>query len=270
MTPLSCPKGHGPMGTKKTKKKMTFKGVDLAIEADAYVCDTCGFEAGTIESTGAVQRAIAEVYRRNTGLLTSEEIKRLRKAKGLTQQRLADLMRVGIASIKRWETGVVQSKSMDHALRSHLQAGCEGADVSGNRPFSISRVKLVARAFEQELGRRILKKNDEMLFAAKYLWYGDMVAMRELGRSMTGATYAALPHGPQLNNYRDLVDDIKAADETTAEPLSQEEIGLIRKIARKFSEDWGGYNAAHREEVWRRTTIGALIPYSCAPELTQV
>lgn len=34
-----------------------------------------------------------------------------------------------------------------------------------------------------------------MLYAAKYLWYADMVAFRDLGRSITGASYAALPMG---------------------------------------------------------------------------
>ena len=38
-----------------------------------------------------------------------------------------------------------------------------------------------------------------------------MVAFRNIGRSMTGATYAALPYGPQLNNYSDLIDEIKKA-----------------------------------------------------------
>jgi putative zinc finger/helix-turn-helix YgiT family protein len=258
------------MEAEKLKKKMTFKGVELAIEADAYVCARCGFEAGTIESAGAVQRAIAEAYRLKTGRLTSGEIKRLREAKGLTQHDLADRMQVGIASIKRWETGVVQSKSMDQALRSHLQGDCECADVSGNRPFSIPRIKLVAKMFEQALGKRLLKKADRWLFAAKYIWYGDMVAMRELGRSMTGATYAALPYGPQLNNYRDLLDDIMAADEAAAEPLSQEEIAIITKIARKFPRERMAYDAAHREKVWESATTGALIPYSCTHELTEI
>ncbi len=270
MTPFRCPKGHGPMGIKRTKKEMTFKGVDIAIEADAYVCDVCGFEAGTVESTGNVQHAFAEAYRRKAGLLTGEEIRALRKERGLTQQQLSEIMEVGIASIKRWENGLVQSKAMDNLLRVRLQDDSCALDVSGKRPFSIPRIKLVAKTFEQVLGRQVLKKRDKMLYASKYLWYGDMVAMRDLGRSMTGATYAALPYGPQLNNYRDLVDNIMAADETTAEPLSQEEIRIIEKIAHKLPEDRMVYDAAHKEKVWQRAATGAVIPYSCANELNDI
>jgi putative zinc finger/helix-turn-helix YgiT family protein len=258
------------MGAKKLEKQITFKGVDLVVQAQVFVCQTCGLEAGTIESTGALQRALAEAYRRKTGLLTSGEIKQLRQAKGLTQQQLADLIKGGIASIKRWETGVTQSKSMDHALRSQLQADCESSGVSGNRPFSIPRIKRVAKMFEQALGKRILRKNDKLLFAAKYLWYADMTAMRELGRSMTGATYAALPYGPQLNNYKDLLVDIMGADEAAAEPLSPEEERIIIKIAQRFPEQQMVYDAAHREKVWAGAATGALIPYSCAHELTEI
>jgi hypothetical protein len=74
----------------------------------------------------------------------------------------------------------------------------------------------VLDSFEKELGRPLLKKDDRMLYAAKYLWYADMVSFRDLGRGMTGATYAALPMSPQLNNYRDLVDEIFRADPGTA------------------------------------------------------
>ncbi len=94
--------------------------------------------------------------------------------------------------------------------------------------------------------------------------------MRALGRSMTGATYAALPFGPQLNNYRDLLEDIMAADEQTAEPLSREEERIIEEIARKFPKDQMIYDAAHREKVWSRAATGALIPYSCAHELAEI
>jgi hypothetical protein len=109
-----------------------------------------------------------------------------------------------------------------------------GQHVSGNRELSLSRIKLVATHFESFLKFKLLVRDDKFLFVAKYLWYADMLAFRSLGRSMTGATYAALPYGPQLNNYRDLVDDIKnSTDESEA--LSEEELRIVRQIAEKFS-----------------------------------
>ena len=123
------------------------------------------------------------------------------------------------------------------------------------------------RQFESILVKRILKKRDKMLFAAKYLWYADMVAFRELGQSMTGSTYAALPYGPQLNNYRELIDEIKNADETSTEPLTPEEKRIINRISRTFPEEQMVYDAAHREKIWEEKTPGEIIPYSDSAKL---
>lgn len=270
MKTLNCPKGHGPMELKNIRKDIVFKGVDLSFETDAYVCPVCGLEAGPVETAGTLQRRIADAYRTQKDLLTGEEIRTLRKRRNLTQEQLAEQMNIGIASIKRWETGTVQSASMDQALRMQLQCRVPINSVSGNRQISLERIKLVAGQFEFLLGEKLLIKGDKLLFLAKYLWYADMLAFRWLGRSMTGATYAALPYGPQLNNYRDLVDAIRNSDETAPEPLSEEELRIIKRIAEKFPNKHMAYDAAHREKVWVETATGALIPYSCAAELTEI
>jgi DNA-binding transcriptional regulator YiaG len=228
------------------------------------------FHSDDLETSGAVQRAIADAYRRKPGLLTGDEIKSLRKERGLSQQALADLVSVGVASVKRWETGLIQSKSTHHALRVHLQCEEPRSDgYTGTRVFSLERVKLVLRSFENKLRKRLLKKADRMLFAAKYLWYADMVAYRELGRSMTGATYAALPYGPQLNNYRDLVDEIERADESVVESLTTDELRIIERLANMFPDERMIYDAAHREEEWKRKRTGAVILCSESIELTE-
>jgi hypothetical protein len=115
-----------------------------------------------------------------------------------------------------------------------------------------------------------LKKNDKLLFAAKYLWYVDMLAFKTLGRSMTGSTYAALPYGPQLNNYRDLVDEIMSADESLEDALTAEEIKIIETIVKKFPHEQMVYDAAHRERIWQNAVNGALLSYLQARDLTGV
>jgi hypothetical protein len=115
-----------------------------------------------------------------------------------------------------------------------------------------------------------MKKNDKMLFAAKYLWYADMTAFRKTCEGITGATYAALTYGPQMNNYRELIDDIRRAGDTDAEPLSEEEKGIIVGIAQRFPQDQMVYDASHREAVWKEKATGALIPYSDAVRLKEI
>ena len=270
MKRLSCPKGHGTMALEKIIKELNFKGTNISFEADTYVCPECGIEAGTIETAGKIQRLAADAYCEKKGLLTSSEIKHLRSTCKLTQQQLADLMKVGVASIKRWETGIVQSKSMDNLLRSHLQCTIQTNNYSGNREISLPRIKLVAREFEKILGKKLLRIGDQFLFLAKYLWYADMVAFRQLGRGLTGASYAAITYGPQLNNYRDLVKPVKKSDENTAEPLSSEELEIIQQVAKKFPKEQMVYDAAHREKVWKEAAIGSLISYKLTNELTEI
>jgi putative zinc finger/helix-turn-helix YgiT family protein len=270
MKALNCPRGHDQMKLQKITKTVTFRGMEIPCQVEAYICPECGMEAGTVNSAGAIQQELADVFRKRVGLLTGGDIKSLRKKRGLTQRALADLLKIGVASIKRWETGLIQSKSMDHALRLHLTGNRLKDDFSGNRPFSITRIKLVINTFEKKLERTLFRKTDRMLYAAKYLWYADMLAFRDLGNSMTGAGYAALPLGPQLNNYRDLVEEIKKADESRAEPLTDEELLIILKIVKTFPEDRRVYEAAHREKIWQDKPVGATIPYSEAKGLSEI
>ena len=264
---MDCPSGHGKMVLKKAKQRMTFRGVKIIVPMEQYRCTVCGVEAGTVNQTARIQKTIADAYRKAANLLTGNEIVEKRKRLGLTQETLAKRMNVGIASIKRWEGGTIQSKSMDHALRIALVGQSIGDSCTGNREFSIPRIKLVLKEFESVLGKHILKKNDKMLFAAKYLWYADMVAHREKGESLTGSTYAALPYGPQLNNYKDLIQDIIEADESEAKPLSREEKRIITRIAMKFPKERMAYDAAHKEKIWKKQPNGAIIPYTDSAEL---
>lgn len=270
MKALNCPRGHNRMKLRKITKTVSLQGMEIPCQVEAYICPECGLEAGTAKTAGVIQQELADAFRKRTGLLTGDVIKTLRKKRGLTQQALAGLLKIGVASIKRWETGLIQSKSLDHALRLHLTGNRLKDNFSGNRPFSIQRIKLVLSTYEKKLGRTLLRKTDRMLYAAKCLWYADMLAFRDLGISMTGAGYAALPLGPQLNNYRDLVEEIKKADESGAEPLTQNELLIIEKIAKTFPDERQVYKAAHREKVWQDKPVGAAISYSEAKGLSEI
>jgi len=259
------------MGLKTIKKELTFKGVEIDIETEAYICPECGLEAGTLQSAGALQLAIADAYRTKQNLLISTEIKEFRKSHNLTQALLADSMNVGIASIKRLESSTVQSASMDRALQMHFQGLSPAENYFGNREISLPRIKLVARQLEKLSGRKLLKKN-RINF---YIWlnisrYADFVCFRQTGRGLTGASYAAITYGPQLNNYRDLVDPIRESDENQAETLTDMELKILKQVIEKFPEEQIVYDAAHREKVWQETRTGALISYTRAHELTEI
>jgi putative zinc finger/helix-turn-helix YgiT family protein len=268
---LNCPNDHGEMKLLTKQKKTSFRGIDVTYPVECFVCPECNLEVGTLEQAAATQRSIADAYREKVGLLKSSEIVKGRNSQHLTQEALAKRMQVGIASIKRWEGSIIQSKSMDKMLRQALLGEFCGDSLTGNRTFSIPRVKLALRYLEGELPtKKIIRKNDRMLYAAKYAWYMDMVSFRESGQSITGATYAKLPQGPQLDNYKELVDEIIKADESQAEPLTEEEKRIIRKVAMAFPRETKVYKASHAEIIWKEKHTGAKIPYTDASRLTEI
>jgi putative zinc finger/helix-turn-helix YgiT family protein len=266
---VTCPQCGEQALSVEVEKKVVFKGADLNYSAHLHRCAGCGLELASVEDAADMQDRLTDAYRRKVGLLDGEQIRGLRRKKGLSQQALADALEIGIASVKRWENGVIQSRAMDNLLRTLLEERpCN--EHTGNRDFSIPRIRLVLDTFQRCLDRPLLKKNDKMLYAAKYLWYADMTARRDLGRGITGATYAALPMGPQLNNYRDLVDEILKADSASAEPLSAGEKAVIAAVAKTFPTNKAVYDAAHREPLWRDCPTGALIPYTRADSLSEM
>jgi len=266
----NCPHGHGPMQLATTSRKINFRELELTCPVEQYICQECGLELATTKQAGTMQRVLADAYREKKGLLTSREIKARRKDLTMTQKELADSMSVGIASIKRWEGGIIQTPGMDKLLRQAFWPRQREASFTGNRPFYIERIKLSLVMFNNLYNHDLLADDDRLLYSGKLLWYADMTAHRELGRSITGATYAALPMGPQLNNYRELVPDILKSDEHTAEPLSPEEKNIIKRVYEKFPGKTDAYNASHKEDIWKNKRTGEIIPYLESSELTKM
>ncbi|MBW1998007.1 MAG: DUF4065 domain-containing protein [Deltaproteobacteria bacterium] len=266
---MKCPNGHEMRLINKLDKAKVH-GVSVQFDAEHYFCPTCKIEVDTMPMAAKNQRALSDAYKKAVGLLTSEEIKRERKRLGWSQGDLAEALNVGIASVKRWETGHIQTRSMDTLLRSIFAQNKVAVKAGGNRNLSLARIKLALKQFEKALNRSLLKRNDRMLYAAKYLWYADMASFRDLGQSITGATYAALPHGPQLNNYKDLVPLIIDADEKEAEALEPQEIRIIERIAVRFPSNQSIYKAVHDEDIFRSKPTGELIPYTDAEKIKYV
>ncbi|GAB6096138.1 hypothetical protein JCM14469_23910 [Desulfatiferula olefinivorans] len=120
MTTKKCPCGKGEMHLCTREKKARFNGEDVNVASEAYVCAHCGIEAGTAVQASVCQRAVSEAYRRKVGLLTGDEIRRLRLEKRLSPKQLADLLNVAEDSVRKWEEGLVQDHVTDRALRTIL------------------------------------------------------------------------------------------------------------------------------------------------------
>ena len=95
----------------------TVKGVELSVFMSALICSHCHYKTVHGSQMADFMRRGADEYRKLQGLLTSVQIVTARKAIGMTQEKFADYLGVGIASVKRWEWGQVQDPAMDKLIR---------------------------------------------------------------------------------------------------------------------------------------------------------
>ena len=117
------------------------KGEKFKVLTNALVCDTCGHVAMEGSDTSEFMRKLADAYRRAHNLLTSEEIRRIRG--GMSQQRFAKALGVGIASVKRWELGLVQEERNNNLILEFARRANRGWIFESEAPFTAESSLLV-------------------------------------------------------------------------------------------------------------------------------
>ena len=115
MTCFQCSKGKMRAGT--VTIEATVRGEAIPVSCTAMVCGRCGFHVLAPEQLDAYSMASADAYRQRHGLLTTKEILGFRKHLNMSQQAFAEYLRVGVASVKRWELGQIQDEAMDELMR---------------------------------------------------------------------------------------------------------------------------------------------------------
>ena len=264
---INCPNDHGPMTMTKKQCTTTIKGEELQYKSEFYFCAECKIEIATPDQAQKSLDIVNHIFKYKHGLLSSQKIIETRHQLNLSQDQFAKKLTVGVASVKRWELGAIQNSSMDKLIRILRD---NPTNYNGNRQLSFARTKLVLIQFSIHLKRQILKGDNKALKTAKNLWYADMCSFNLLGKSMTGNTYAALPKGPQLDNYDELLTLICNANKNDCEPLSENEIFIISKIAETFPDEWDAFHASHKEPIWKKTSTGHKINYHLAGKLEQI
>ena len=117
-----CDAVDHPFAPVRRKVEQEFRGETLEVEAPAMRCHHCGFEIAVPGSLDALRLATADAYRQRHGLLTSEQIVSRRTAIGKSQRDFAEYTGVGVASLQRWEKGlVVQDKGSDLLIRERTK-----------------------------------------------------------------------------------------------------------------------------------------------------
>ncbi len=112
MTCFEC--GEGTFKRQVAQVQGEVKRKKYMVEMLALVCDACGHITLEGRDTQEFMRRVADTYRREHGLMTSDDIRNLRGR--MSQQSFAHALGLGVASIKRWELGLIQDKKSNKVL----------------------------------------------------------------------------------------------------------------------------------------------------------
>ena len=235
-----------------------------------------------------LRRASADKYRRNHQLLTSEEIIQFRTMLGMSQAAFANYLKVGEASIKRWETYYVQ----ELVQNDHIRLKCDeayaewnalevrwkshSADIfSGNRNFSWELFKQVVRY--------LINFAKSPLFLLKALFYADFKHFKTHGNSITGTRYVHLEYGPAPDQYQNLIyfmvakgqlisaghHSLKSVEKADLSVFADSEKETLEFIANLIKEDGGEklLQLSHKEQAYLQTEPYKPVSYEFAKKL---
>jgi HTH-type transcriptional regulator/antitoxin MqsA len=113
-----CPICSGPIEFTTKKVTYTYKEHTKEIEQSGDYCLNCKESFLSAKDLKSTQKDIANFKREVDNLLTTEELKRIRKRFHLSQQEASNLFGGGLRAFHKYETAqITQSKSLDILFR---------------------------------------------------------------------------------------------------------------------------------------------------------
>jgi putative zinc finger/helix-turn-helix YgiT family protein len=274
--------------TKNIRLNPEIKGEEVEVIVPAFVCKQCQTPLMDDDQMSALRKIAADTYRKKHHLLTSDEIVKYRASLGMSQAAFANYLKVGEASIKRWETYYVQ----DAVQNDHIRLKCDEAyaelnalevhwkshisDIfSGNRSFCLE-------LFKQSV-RFLIEFTKSPLFLNKALFYADFKHFQLHGMSITGARYVHLDYGPCPDQYQNIYQlflskgvlisgghhILKSTEKADLSFFSDTEKEVLALVAQITHTDGGKklLKISHDEEAFKKTEPLQLISYEFSKKL---
>lgn len=279
-------------GEKFESKNIRFhpeiKGEEVEVVVPSFVCTRCQTPLMDGQQMNVLRRTAADKYRTHHNLLTSEDIIKYRALLGMSQAAFASYLKVGEASIKRWETYYVQDVVQD----DHIRLKCDEAYAelnalevhwkshssdmySGNRPFCLELFKQAVRY--------LIGVTKSPLFLNKALFYADFKHFQRYGMSITGARYVHLDYGPCPDQYQNIYQlflskgvlvsgghhVLKSQEKPDLAVFSDSEREVLGWVAQMAKADGGQklLKVSHDEEAYKKTEPLQLISYAFSKKL---
>jgi putative zinc finger/helix-turn-helix YgiT family protein len=147
-----CP-DCGKLAAWKTTTRLLpqeFRGHTFEIESTCQECSHCGFRILTDAQIDGLRKATVKAYQEEAGLLTGVDITEARKKMKWSQADLAEHTGLGIASVKRWELGLmVQTGANDSVLRQALASALDGAFCFLHLHMGVFQVQCFTETWQQ-------------------------------------------------------------------------------------------------------------------------
>lgn len=283
---ISC--GHEKFDEKYLRFTPEIKGEEIEVVVPAFVCTKCQSPLMDGDQMNVLRRHAADKYRKIHELLTSEEIIRFRTMLGMSQAAFANYLKVGEASIKRWETYYVQDAVQD----DHIRLKCDEAyaelnalevhwkshppDIySGNRSFCLELFKQAVKY--------LINFTKSPLFLNKALFYTDFKHFQRFGVSITGARYVHLEYGPCPDQFQNIYQQflikgilisgghhvLKSTEEPDLSVFSDSEKEVLEFVAQIARKDGGQrlLDVSHEEQAFKKTEPLEIISYKFSEKL---
>jgi len=115
----ACPRCGTMMKETRSRLKLPINSEEITVSSASHLkCPKCREIVLRFREAKRLHEDASEIYRRNHGLLSADEIRAIRGRFNLNQADLARLLRLGANTVSRWESGRnVQTAAMDILLR---------------------------------------------------------------------------------------------------------------------------------------------------------
>ncbi|MBI1746445.1 MAG: DUF4065 domain-containing protein [Acidobacteria bacterium] len=284
---MNCLKCGKLLKQKKANVTGEYAGEHYTITMDALACKSCGYYTIHAAKLDDYRSRLADAYRAKHGLLTSQEIRGLRQRLKMSQDEFSRYLGIGIASVKRWELGQAQEKSMDQLIRlkctpkiaeENLRDAllCQGEpsdEYSGYRSFDFFKLANLILFFLHAAAEEHKKMGP--LPINKLLWYTDVAYFRAHKISITGSRYARLPYGPALDDYTLIFRELESLGYVKSkglqlEPMrtvdytlfTEDELAATRNVWKRFSNKLNKIvDLSHTEPAWKNTPHAQVISF---------
>lgn len=310
---------------------LNFRKEEFTVKQRFYLCEDSGERFTSTQLDELNLSLVYNAYRAKYHMLSPEEIKETREKYGLSAVKMSEILGFGPNSYGLYERGEIPSlsnskllklasdpesfyslvkdwgidnastktkllekvsKMMDEEsetdfLESYLLGNSQFSELTGYRKPNLARLKEMVVFFAHKVPSYKTKMN-------KLLFYADFLCFRELGVSISGARYKAIPYGPVPDKFQTLFENLAETDviDIFYTPLDNgnrkekligredrpfnpnlfttAEISFLDKVASKFIDTNPSdiVEISHKEKGWiENESARNFIPYDYALEL---